>query len=148
MLILGTITTVGLWLMGMPYSLVLGIFTALMTFIPNLGPILAGIPTLLVALTVSPVMVFYVAIFYIIIQSIEGYFITPMIHREAIQVPPVLIITFQFLLYYLVGFIGVVVAMPLVACLLILVQRLYVEEILGDSMEESVDIDYRGKTIV
>ncbi len=122
MLILGTITTLGLWLLGMPYSLVLGIFTALMTFIPNLGPILAGIPTLLVALTVSPSMVIYVAIFYIIIQSIEGYFITPMIHWEAIQVPPVLIITFQFLLYYLVGFIGVFVAMPLVACIMILVQ--------------------------
>lgn len=148
MVILGTITTLGLWLMGVPYSLVLGIFTALMTFIPNLGPILAGIPTLLVALTVSPAMVFYVAIFYAIIQSIEGYFITPMIHREAINVPPVLIITFQFLLYYLIGIIGVFVAMPLVACLMILIQRVYVEEILGDSMERDVDIEYRGKTIV
>lgn len=148
MLILGTITTIGLWLLGMPYSLVLGIFTALMTFIPNLGPVLAGIPTLMVALTVSPSMVFYVAIFYVIIQSIEGYFITPMIHREAIQVPPVLIITFQFLLYYLIGFIGVFVAMPLVACIMILIQRVYVEEILGDSMEREVNIEYQGKTII
>lgn len=148
MLILGVITTVGLWLLGMPYFLILGIFTALMTFIPNLGPILAGIPTLLVALTQSPAMVLYVGIFYIIIQSIEGYFITPMIHREAINVPPVLIITIQFLLYYLIGFIGVFVAMPLVACLMILIQRVYVEEILGDSMDREVDIEYRGKTIV
>lgn len=148
MLILGTITTLGLWLMGMPYSLVLGIFTALMTFIPNLGPILAGIPTLLVALTVTPTMAFYVAVFYIIIQSLEGYFITPMIHREAINVPPVLIITIQFLLYYLIGIIGVFVAMPLVACIMILIQRVYVEEILGDSMDQDVDIEYRGKTIV
>ena len=148
MLILGTITTLGLWLLGMPYALVLGIFTALMTFIPNLGPILAGVPTLLVALTVSPAMVVYVGIFYVIIQSIEGYFITPMIHREAINVPPVLIITFQFLLYYLIGLIGVFVAMPLVACLMILIQRVYVEEILGDSMDREVDIEYKGKTIV
>lgn len=148
MLILGTITTLGLWLMGMPYSLILGIFTALMTFIPNLGPILAGIPTLLVALTVSPKMALYVAIFYIGLQSIEGYFITPMIHRKAINVSPVLIITFQFLLYYLVGFIGVFVAMPLLAFLMILIQRVYVEEILGDSMEEKINIDYGGKTII
>lgn len=148
MLILGTITTLGLWLMGMPYSLVLGIFTALMTFIPNLGPILAGVPTLLVALTVSLEMTFYVAIFYIIIQSIEGYFITPMIHRKAINVPPVLIITFQFLLYFLVGIIGVFVAMPLLAFLMILIQRVYVEEILGDSMEEKIDIECGGKTII
>ncbi|WP_234568337.1 AI-2E family transporter [Rhodohalobacter sp. 614A] len=148
MLILGIITTLGLWLLGMPYSLVLGIFTALMTFIPNLGPILAGIPTLLVALTQSPTMVLYVGIFYIFIQSVEGYFITPMIHREAINVPPVLIITIQFLLYYLIGFIGVFVAMPLVACLMILIQRVYIEEILGDSMDREVDIEYKGKTIV
>lgn len=148
MLILGTITTLGLWLMGMPYSLILGIFTALMTFIPNLGPILAGIPTLLVALTVSPEMALYVAIFYIGLQSIEGYFITPMIHRKAINVSPVLIITSQFLLYYLVGFIGVFVAMPLLAFLMILIQRVYVEEILGDSMEEKINIDYGGKTII
>lgn len=148
MLILGTITTLGLWLMGMPYSLVLGIFTALMTFIPNLGPILAGVPTLLVALTVSPAMALYVAIFYIILQSIEGYFITPMIHRKAIDVPPVLILTIQFLLYYLIGLIGVFVAMPLVACFMILTQRVYVEEILGDSMDREIDIEYGGKTIV
>lgn len=147
MLILGTITTVGLWLLGMPYSLILGIFTAFMTFIPNLGPVLAGIPTLMVALTVSPTMALHVAIFYIVIQSIEGYFITPMIHREAIKVPPVLIITFQFLLYYLIGFIGVFVAMPLVACIMVLVQRVYVEEILGDSMERDVNIEFYGKTI-
>lgn len=147
MFILFTITTTGLWLLGMPYSLVLGIFTALMTFIPNLGPVLAGIPTLLVALTVGPSMVLYVTLFYIVIQSIEGYFITPMIHREAIQVPPVLIITFQFLLYYLIGFIGVFVAMPLVACIMVLIQRVYVEEILGDSMDREVNIEYRGKTI-
>lgn len=147
MLILGIITTIGLYLLGVPYSLILGIFTALMTFIPNLGPIIAGIPTLLVAYTVSPTMVLYVAAFYIFIQSIEGYFITPMIHREAIDVPPVLIITFQFLLYYLIGFLGVFVAMPLIACLMIIVQRVYVEEILGDSMEREVNVEYHGKTI-
>lgn len=147
MLILGTITTIGLYLIGMPYPLILGIFTALMTFIPNLGPVLAGIPTLLVAFTVSVEMAIYVAIFYVIIQSIEGYFITPMIHREMISVPPVLIISFQFLLYYLIGFIGVFVAMPLVACLMIIIQRVYVEKILGDSMGREIDIDQKGKTI-
>lgn len=148
MLILGTITTLGLWLLGMPYALILGIFTALMTFIPNLGPILAGIPTLLVAFTVSPLMALYVGIFFVIIQSIEGYFITPMIHREMIKVPPALIITFQFLLYYLIGIIGVFVAMPLVACLMIIIQRVYVEQILGDSMQRDIDQVYKGRTII
>lgn len=147
MLILGFITTAGLWLLGVPYYLILGIFTALMTFIPNIGPIIAGIPTILVALTVGIDTAIYVGIFYIIIQNIEGYFITPMIHRRAIQVAPVLIIAVQFLLYSLIGFIGVLVAMPLVACFVVIIQMLYIEDILGDSMDEELQYDYKRKNI-
>lgn len=147
MIVLGTVTTVGLWLLGMPYPLLLGLFTAVMTFIPNLGPIIAAIPTLLLALTESVELAIYVAIFYIIVQCIEGYFITPMIHRRAISVPPVLIITVQFILYYLIGFIGVVVAMPLIACILILIKRLYIEDILNDPLDEPTPYDLKGDNI-
>ena len=100
MLLLGILASLGLWLLGVPYALMLGALTAFMTFIPNLGPILAAVPILLIALTVDVDTAIYTAIFYTILQCIEGYFITPMIHRRAINVPPVLIITIQFLLFY------------------------------------------------
>lgn len=147
MVILGVLATLGLWLFGVPYPLLLGIFTALMTFIPNLGPIIAAIPTLLISLTVGVDTTIYVAVFYTVLQSIEGYFITPMIHRHAISVPPVLIITVQFLLYYLVGFIGVFLAMPLMGVAMVLVKRLYIEDILNDPLEERTDYDTEGETI-
>ncbi|HLR26038.1 MAG TPA: AI-2E family transporter, partial [Fodinibius sp.] len=147
MVILGTLATFGLWLLGVPYPLLLGTFTAVMTFIPNLGPIIAVIPTLLIALTVGVDTAIYAAIFYTVLQSIEGYFITPMIHRHAISVPPVLIITVQFLLYYLVGFMGVFLAMPLMGIVMVLVKRLYIEDILNDPLEEHTDYDTGGETI-
>jgi predicted PurR-regulated permease PerM len=147
MIILGLITTLGLWLLGVPYYLLLGILTALMTFIPNIGPIIAAIPTILVALTVGVDTAFYVTIFYLVVQNIEGYFITPMIHRKAIQVPPILIIAAQFVLYSLIGFIGVLIAMPLVACVVVIVQMVYIEDILGDSMDRDLEYDYTSKNI-
>ncbi|SMO73466.1 AI-2E family transporter [Gracilimonas mengyeensis] len=147
MLILGTLTTLGLWLLGMPYPLLLGIFTALMTFIPNLGPIIAAIPTLLLAITEGIELTIYVAIFYTFVQCVEGYFITPMIHRRAISVPPVLIITCQFLFYYLLGFLGVLLAMPLVACGMIIVKRLYIQDILKDPINMPASTNLEGKNI-
>lgn len=147
MIILGTLATLGLWLLGVPYAWLLGAFTALMTFIPNLGPIIAAVPILLVSLTVGVDTAIYTAIFYTVLQGIEGYFITPMIHRSAIDVPPVLIITIQFLLYYLIGFLGVLLAMPLMGCLMVLVKRLYIEDILGDTLEERSSHDLEGENI-
>ncbi|SMO68270.1 AI-2E family transporter [Fodinibius sediminis] len=147
MIILGTLATLGLWLLGVPYALLLGVFTALMTFIPNLGPIIAAVPILLISLTVGLETAIYTGIFYAILQGVEGYFITPMIHRRAISVPPVLIITIQFLLYYLIGFMGVLLAMPLMGCVMVLVKRLYIQDILGDPLEERLPHDLRGDNI-
>lgn len=147
MLILGTLATAGLWLLGVPYPLLLGSFTAIMTFIPNLGPIIAAIPILIVSLTVDVSTAIYTGIFYTILQCIEGYFITPMIHRRAIAVPPVLIITVQFLLYYLIGFLGVLLAMPLMGCMMVLVRRLYIEDILGESLDDTTDYNMETENI-
>lgn len=147
MVILGTLATLGLWLLGVPYALMLGLLTAFMTFIPNLGPILAAIPIFTIALTVNLNTAIYTAIFYTVLQCIEGYFITPMIHRRAIDVPPVLIITIQFLLFYLVGIMGVLLAMPLIGCTMVLVKRLYIEDVLGDPLQEHTDYNLEGDTI-
>lgn len=140
MLILGILTTLSLWLLDIPLALTLGLLTAIMTFIPNLGPIIAGTPTLLIAMVEGPMKAVYVAILYVVIQSVEGYFITPMVHRKIISIPPVFILSVQILLLTLIGFLGVVLAMPLVACLMVLVQMVYVEDILGDSMEKPIDV--------
>ncbi len=132
MAILGSLVFLGLYFLDVPYSVVLAMFTAIMTFVPNLGPIIAYFLTALVTLTDDPYKLIYVTLFFTFIQSIEGFFITPMIHRKAVTVPPMLIIAVQALLLELIGILGVLLAMPLVACAMILIQMIYVEGILGD----------------
>jgi len=130
MAILGTLMTVGLWILNVPLALSVGMFTALMTFIPNFGPFIAAVPALLLAFSVSPMTGVYVLILILIIQNVEGAFVTPLIHRSIIALPPALIISVQVLLAAGVGFIGLLVAMPLVAVSMVLVKRLYVEDVL------------------
>lgn len=147
MLILGSLTTLGLWLLEIPLALTLGLIVAIMTFIPILGPIIAAVPTILIALAEDPTRAIYVAMFYLAIQNVEGYFITPMIHRRVIAMPPVLIISVQALLATLLGFMGVLLAMPLVACAMVVVQMLYVEDTLEDSFNRpALKFDECGDT--
>jgi predicted PurR-regulated permease PerM len=136
MAVLGILTTLGLWILGVPYPLVFGAITALMTFVPIVGPIIAAIPTLAVAVAQGPLTALSVGLFYTGLQSLEGYFITPMVHRRMISLPPVLILAVQMLLFSLVGVLGIILAMPLVACGVVLVQALYVQGVLGDPMRE------------
>lgn len=147
MIFIGTLTTFGLWLLGMPYPLLFGIFAALTNFIPNLGPIIAAVPTILIALTESTQLAIYVLILFTIIQCIEGYLITPLIHQRTNDVPPLLIIATQFILFYLVGFLGVLLAVPLLVCAIIIIKRIYVEDILNDSLARQPDENMKGKTI-
>ena len=135
MLILGCSVFVGLKLMQIPYATFFAVVTAFMTFIPNLGPLFAFIPIALVTILEDPLKLIYVGIFYTVVQSVEGFFLTPMIHRKIITIPPVLIISVQVLLYDLVGFLGVLLAMPLVACAVVLVKTVYLEGILQDERD-------------
>jgi predicted PurR-regulated permease PerM len=134
MSILGLLMTTGLWLLDVPLALTLGVFTAIMTFIPNFGPLIAGIPTVLLALSASPMTGFYTLIWVFIVQNMEGTFITPMVHRNIISLPPALIISTQILLASVYGFIGLVVAMPLVALGMVFVKTLYIEDVLETNM--------------
>ncbi|MGI8545477.1 MAG: AI-2E family transporter [Aridibacter sp.] len=133
MLIIGVLTAVGLWILGVPLALSLGIFAALLTFIPNFGPIIAVIPAALFALVESPTKALYVLALYLGIQMVESYLITPLIDRKTISLPPVLTIFFQIFLGVLVGGLGLILATPLLAVLIVLVKMLYIEDILGDS---------------
>ena len=138
MLILGVGTTLLLWILNIPLAFLLGLVTAFMTFIPILGPILAGIPILLIALTVSPGRAVVVGLFYLVLQNLEGSFITPTIHRRIIAMPPVLIISVQIVLASIIGFVGVLLAMPLVACGMVLVQMIYIEDMLESGLGRHV----------
>ena len=129
----GALTALGLWVLGMPIALTLGLLTGVLNFIPNFGPLIAGVPAVLIALTISPQTALYVGLLYIAVQSIDGYIFTPLVNRRSVELPPVLTITAQMLLGVLVGSMGVVLAGPLTAMLIVVVRMLYLEDALGDS---------------
>lgn len=135
MTINGVLTTIGLWLLGVPLAVPLGINTALFNFIPNIGPFLAAVPAILIGFTQDNETALYVAILFLIIQNLEGFVLTPLIQQKAVSLPPVLIIVAQLLLGVLFGFSGVLLAVPIVVVIFILVKMVYVEDILGNKVE-------------
>jgi len=132
MLANGGLTALGLWLLGMPLALSLGLLAGLLNFVPNFGPWIAAIPAVLVAFLQSPQQALYVALLYLALQSVDAYLLTPLVDRRSVELPPVLTITAQVLLGLVFGFIGILLASPLTAAAMILVKMLYVEDVLGD----------------
>ncbi len=137
MLIVGVVTSIGLSMLGVPLALILGIIAGLLDFIPYLGPIMAGVPAVLIAFSMSPDLALYTILLFTGVQLVEGYLLQPLIESRAVDLPPALTIVMQLVFGTLFGFAGVALATPLAAALKVLVQMLYVEDVLGDKVEES-----------
>lgn len=138
MVLVGVLTTVGLWWLDVPLALTFGLLAAALTFIPNFGPVLSVVPPALLALADDPTRALYVGALYLAIQTVESYAVTPLIQRRTVSMPPALTITSQVVLGVLVGGIGVAVATPLTAAAMTVVRMLYVEDLLEqDATAES-----------
>jgi predicted PurR-regulated permease PerM len=136
MLIAGIATSVGLSLLGVPLGLILGIIAGLLDFIPYLGPIMAGVPAVLIALSVDPQLALYTIMLFAGIQLVQGYIVQPLIDSWAVEIAPALIIVMQLIFGTIFGFAGIALATPMTATLMVLVKMLYVEDILGDKPQE------------
>ena len=139
MVAIGILTAVGLKIIGVPMWLFLGLLAALFNFIPNFGPLISGTPAFLLALADSPTKAMWVVGLYILAQSLEGYVLTPMVQRRAVELPPALLILFQVLAGLLLGVLGVVLAAPLLAVVVVAIKMLYVEDVLGDETHKPGD---------
>lgn len=132
MAVIGVSTAVGLWLMDVPLALTLGLIAALLTFIPNIGPIIAAVPAVLLGLTLGVDKALYVVLLYVGIQVVESYLLTPIVQRKTIELPPALTLAAQVLFGVLLGGLGLALATPIVAATVVVVRGLYVEDVLGD----------------
>lgn len=130
----GTLVAVGLWLIGVPLALLLGLIAGLLEFVPFVGPVTAAVPGVLIALSQGWTQAFYALLMYIVISQIEGHLITPLVQREAVDLPPALVILAVVAMGLLFGFFGVIIATPLTAVLMVWIKMLYVEDVLGKSV--------------
>ncbi|MBM9605329.1 AI-2E family transporter [Desulfopila inferna] len=135
MLVVSVSTFIGLYFLKVPLPLSLAVLAGLLTFIPNIGPILSAIPAILLGYTESPSTALYVILLYLLIQGIESYIITPLIQQRAVAMPPVLTLTSQVVLGTALGFLGLLLATPLTAAAMVLVKMLYIEDVLGEKCE-------------
>ncbi len=132
----GLLTGLGLWLMGIPLPFTLGLLTGLMNFVPNIGPALATVITGLVGLSIGPMVAVYAVLAQILIGGFDGFVVTPLIQQRTISLPAGLILGSQVLIGVLLGSMGVVLATPLTAAVFVLVQKLYVRDVLGDPVAD------------
>ncbi len=136
MLFLFTTTWLMLALMGVPLAFLLGVITGIMAFVPYIGPIVAAVPIVLVAFTESPALALQVGVLYLVIQTIETNVVLPLVFQSTVELPPALLITGQLVLGGIFGILGLIFATPLTALTMVLVQQLYVEDTLKDSMQQ------------
>lgn len=128
MLVVAALTFVMLLLLGVPLAFSLSLLAGLLSFIPNLGPILSLLPAILVALTVSAATAAYVIIAYGAIQLIESYFITPYIEKRMVRIPPAFLLFLQVLLGVVFGALGLILAAPFAAVAIALARQWFPRE--------------------
>lgn len=130
MLFLGTVTGVGLWLVGAPFPFPLGVLSGLSVFVPYIGPIVAIVPGLLLALSVSPELALYAGIVYVIGQQLEGNVSLPLLQVWTVHMPPALSLLAILAFGLLFGFWGVLLATPLAVVIMTIVRMAYIEDFL------------------
>ncbi len=135
MAVIGTLTGVGLWLLHVPVALGIGLLTALLDFIPIVGPIAAAVPAILLGFTVSPQVALGALLLFVVLQQLEGHLLQPLIQARAVDLPPALLLFSLFGIGMLLGPMGVVLAAPLTVVTFVLIKRLYVQHALGDAEE-------------
>ncbi|QDV40479.1 hypothetical protein Enr13x_02850 [Stieleria neptunia] len=130
MLVTGVGAFLLLLVLGIPMAGTLGMLTALLTFVPNIGAAIALGLAILFALPQGVGSVGAVIGGYVALQLFESYVVTPLIQQKAVSLPPALLISFQAVMGVLFGFIGAAVASPLLATGKTMVEMLYVEDYL------------------
>jgi len=129
---MGIFIGTGLAILGVPLAGTLGLIAAILSFIPSLGMIISVIPAVMLGLTISPMMGFWVALLYLGVQLIEANVITPLVQKKAISLPPAFVLGSELLMGLLLGGAGLAFATPLVAVVLVLVNMLYIQDFLGE----------------
>jgi predicted PurR-regulated permease PerM len=129
---IGLLTGIGLSLLKVPLAFVLALLAALLSFIPNVGPVLSALPAIVLALVQGPRLALAVVALYLAVQFVESYILEPVIDRKTIYLPPALTVLSQLTMALVAGLLGVALATPLLAVVVVLVRMLYVEDVLDD----------------
>ncbi|WP_022724538.1 AI-2E family transporter [Rhodopseudomonas sp. B29] len=122
------VTAIGLWLIGVPGPFILGIQAGLLAFIPTLGAILGGLIIVLAAIASGWIAVLSAFALFLGVHALESYILTPLIQRQAIDIPPATLFAMQILLGIVFGLWGLAMALPLMAIARVVIDQLRADE--------------------
>ena len=138
MVVLAVLVWIALQLLGVPLALPLAVIAGLTNFIPYIGPLIGLLPVAAVAFTDSAQTGLLAVGSYLLAQTIEGNLITPLVYQRLVHIPPALTLAAQLAFGTFAGILGIALAAPLAVMLRVLLRMLYVEDALGDSLDEPV----------
>ena len=128
MVIIGVLTTIALYIIGIPYAFFIGALSGVLAFIPLVGTFISLIPQVILALAVDPVLVVWVVLSSIVIHQIEAHVIHPVVMSRAVTLHPVVVVSAILIMGTLFHVIGLLLAVPLVAALSVLVRELWISQ--------------------
>jgi predicted PurR-regulated permease PerM len=131
MVFVGVMVALGMWIIGIPLAMVLGIISGVLEFVPIFGPLVGAVPGILLGMTGGWVQALYAALVYLIVQETEANVLVPLIQKVTVEVPPALVVLAVVAFGVLFGFLGIFVATPLTALAIVWIRMLYVEDALG-----------------
>ncbi len=110
--IFGFLVFIGLWILGVKYSLLLGIVAGVLELVPFVGPIFSGSIAVLVGFTASPQLAFYTLILFIVLQQLEGHLLVPGVNKFSTDVDPVVVLVSMLIGAKVFGILGLILAVP------------------------------------
>lgn len=136
--IVGVMSSVGLWLIDLPFWLLVGMIAGFFNIVPLIGPYVGGVPAVLVGLTTAdePITALWAALVLLIVQQIDNHFVSPLVMKRAVKLHPVVVMVVLLLGGTLFGFFGLIVAVPVTAALKIVASHLWRVRVLGQTPEE------------
>jgi predicted PurR-regulated permease PerM len=131
MFVIFVMDSIGLYLVGVPYALILGIFAGLMEVIPYVGPIISGIPGVILGFMISPTTGFLAFLVYLIAQQVEGNVVIPVVMKKAVGLNPIAIILALLIGAKIAGVLGVILSIPIATAI-----GLFIRDIMDNKNEK------------
>ena len=122
------VTWIGLKIIGIESSFILGVQAGLLAFIPTVGALIGGLIVVLASLASGWVAAASALVLFLCIHAMESYLLTPMLQRQALEIPPATLFAFQILLGVVFGIWGITLALPLIAIVKVLIDHFKAEE--------------------
>jgi predicted PurR-regulated permease PerM len=146
MFLSGTLLYLGLSIIGLDFAIVFAVLTALLVVVPYLGVTVGAIPPVLFALTDSPGKALLVAVVYVGVHEVEANVIIPLVMARAVKLHPALIAVGVVVVGELFGLVGLVVAVPIIASIVILTEEYWVKEVEAAHERRTPDIELPPET--